>query len=115
MPLPPEPGPDYEGGGPPPAPEDAPVDPSELSRTSARPPGQPGQPAHPGRPGQQAAPGAPAQQQQQPQQPPARPLSRAEEEEMMAEEAQTPGERDRRDALDIASQLLHDELGARKL
>ena len=42
-------------------------------------------------------------------------LSRAEEEEMMAEEAQTPGERDRRDALDIASQLLHDELGARKL
>lgn len=34
---------------------------------------------------------------------------------MMAEEAQTPGERDRRDALDIASQLLHDELGARKL
>ena len=115
VPLPPEPGPDYEGGGPPPAPEDAPVDPSELSRTSARPPGQQGQPAHPGRPGQQAAPGAPSQQQPQPQQPPARPLSRAEEEEMMAEEAQTPGERDRRDALDIASQLLHDELGARKL
>ena len=109
VPLPPEPGPDYEGGGPPPAPEDAPVDPSELSRTSARPPGQRGQQ------GQPPAQGAQSQSQQQPQQPPARPLSRAEEEDMMAEEAQTPGERDRRDALDIASQLLHDELGARKL
>lgn len=42
-------------------------------------------------------------------------LSREEEERMMAEEAQNQGERDRRGAIEVAMELLTEQLGARRL
>lgn len=42
-------------------------------------------------------------------------MSREEEERMMAEEARTPGQKDHRDAMDMAVELLAGELGARRL
>ena len=103
VPLPPEPG-DMA-----PPPEEPPYDPAELSQAAPQRPSQPSQQVQP-------APQSATQPERRASTslPPAA-LSRDEEEEMMLKQAQEPGQADRRDAMQIAVELLSEELGAKRV
>ncbi|MDR7330777.1 DNA polymerase III subunit gamma and tau [Corynebacterium guangdongense] len=103
VPLPPEPG-DMA-----PPPEEPPYDPAELSQAA---PQRPAPQAQPAQPPQQSA--VRPEQRASASVPPAA-LSRDEEEEMMLKQAQEPGQADRRDAMQIAVELLSEELGAKRV
>lgn len=101
IPLPPEPM--DEDAPPPPDHFDAPQRPRGGHQFGQNQPGQPAQQPQQNQPV--------SQQPQQPQQP----YSQDDEEQAMADQAQEPGQFDRRDATQVAMELLQKELGAKPL
>ncbi|STC69407.1 DNA polymerase III subunits gamma and tau [Corynebacterium pilosum] len=103
--------------------EDIPLPPEPMDEDAPPPPDHFDAPQRPrgGHQFGQAQPGQPAQQPQQnqpaPKQPPQpqQPYSQDDEEQAMADQAQEPGQFDRRDATQVAMELLQKELGAKPL